>query len=91
MAVYPTLIRSTGVGWASGVGRLGSMMGPLLGGMLIAWKWGLIEILYAAAVPAGIATLATAAMFLLPSPRALLRSAFARQTPLPTMMMEPHA
>ncbi len=91
VAVYPTLIRSTGVGWASGIGRLGSMMGPLLGGMLIAWKWGLIEILYAAAVPAGIATLATAAMFLLPSPRALLRSAFARQTPLPTMMMEPHA
>lgn len=32
--VYPTEIRSTGVGWALTVGRLGSIVGPLLGGAL---------------------------------------------------------
>jgi MFS transporter, AAHS family, 4-hydroxybenzoate transporter len=35
-AIYPTAIRSTGVGWALGVGRLGSIIGPVMGGMLIA-------------------------------------------------------
>jgi AAHS family 4-hydroxybenzoate transporter-like MFS transporter len=33
--VYPTQIRSTGVGWAFGVGRVGSILGPTLGGMLV--------------------------------------------------------
>jgi len=32
---YPTAIRSTGVGWALGVGRIGSILGPLLGGLLV--------------------------------------------------------
>ncbi len=32
--VYPTEIRSTGVGWALTVGRIGSIAGPLLGGAL---------------------------------------------------------
>lgn len=35
-AIYPTAIRSTGIGWALGVGRLGSIVGPVMGGMLIA-------------------------------------------------------
>jgi AAHS family 4-hydroxybenzoate transporter-like MFS transporter len=33
--VYPTEGRSTGVGWALGVGRIGSIIGPTLGGMLV--------------------------------------------------------
>jgi AAHS family 4-hydroxybenzoate transporter-like MFS transporter len=32
---YSTDVRSTGVGWALGVGRLGSIAGPVLGGILI--------------------------------------------------------
>jgi AAHS family 4-hydroxybenzoate transporter-like MFS transporter len=36
---YPTSIRSTGVGWALGVGRLGSIAGPLLGGMMLGIGW----------------------------------------------------
>jgi MFS transporter, AAHS family, 4-hydroxybenzoate transporter len=32
---YPTAIRSTGVGWALGVGRVGSVAGPLIGGMAL--------------------------------------------------------
>ncbi|HEV7965968.1 MAG TPA: MFS transporter [Candidatus Acidoferrales bacterium] len=34
---YPTYIRSTGVGWALGVGRVGSILGPVLGGILISF------------------------------------------------------
>jgi AAHS family 4-hydroxybenzoate transporter-like MFS transporter len=36
---YPTSIRSTGVGWALGIGRLGSIVGPLLGGALLLAGW----------------------------------------------------
>jgi MFS transporter, AAHS family, 4-hydroxybenzoate transporter len=36
---YPTSIRSTGVGWALGVGRLGSIVGPLMGGVLLSVGW----------------------------------------------------
>ena len=31
---YPAHIRSTGLGWAMGIGRLGAIVGPVLGGVL---------------------------------------------------------
>lgn len=34
-AAYPPAIRSTGAGWAMGVGRIGTIAGPLLGGLLL--------------------------------------------------------
>ena len=37
--LYPTAVRSTGTSWALGVGRFGSTIGPLIGGMLIGWHW----------------------------------------------------
>jgi AAHS family 4-hydroxybenzoate transporter-like MFS transporter len=36
---YPAQIRSTGVGWALGIGRIGSIVGPLLGGLLLGAGW----------------------------------------------------
>ena len=36
---YPTAIRSTGVGWALGIGRIGSIIGPTLGGALLVDGW----------------------------------------------------
>ncbi len=39
--MYPTIIRSTGVGWANGIGRAGSIVGPLLAGTLIELALGL--------------------------------------------------
>ncbi|MGO2112522.1 MAG: MFS transporter [Pseudoclavibacter sp.] len=33
---YPAAVRSTGVGWATGVGRIGAILGPIIGGMLVA-------------------------------------------------------
>ena len=35
---YPTAIRSTGVGFASGVGRAGAILAPILIGALVALK-----------------------------------------------------
>lgn len=34
--IYPTEVRSTGVGWAIGLGRFGAVVGPYAGGLLIA-------------------------------------------------------
>jgi MFS transporter, AAHS family, benzoate transport protein len=31
---YPTKMRSSGIGWALGVGRIGAIAGPMIGGML---------------------------------------------------------
>ncbi len=37
---YPTYLRSTGVGWGLGIGRIGAIVGPYLGGTLLGLKWG---------------------------------------------------
>ena len=50
--IYPTYIRSTGVGWALGIGRIGSILGPVIGGIMLAQRWPLPTIFLAAAVPA---------------------------------------
>jgi MFS transporter, AAHS family, 4-hydroxybenzoate transporter len=55
---YPTSIRSTGVGWALGIGRIGSVTGPMLGGILLKIGWTPQQILLATAVPAFCAGLA---------------------------------
>src|SRR5471030_585784 len=33
--VYPTSLRANGSGWELGVGRIGSIVGPIVGGLLI--------------------------------------------------------
>ncbi len=55
---YPLSIRSTGLGWASGVGRLGAIVGPLLGGSLVAAALPLKMNFLAFAVPGLVAALA---------------------------------
>ena len=40
-AFYPTAYRTTGVSWAIGVGRSGSILGSFLGGAMLAQDWGL--------------------------------------------------
>lgn len=56
--VYPTALRSTGVGWALGIGRVGSIVGPTVGGMLLAAGWDPAAILMSAVAPALTAALA---------------------------------
>jgi hypothetical protein len=36
---HPTSIRSTGIGWAGGIGRLTSMVGPAIGAVILAAGW----------------------------------------------------
>ncbi|HEX7007317.1 MAG TPA: MFS transporter [Alphaproteobacteria bacterium] len=49
---YPTAVRSTGVGWALGIGRIGSILGPVIGGLLLALEWPTSSLFLAAALPA---------------------------------------
>lgn len=35
---YPTAVRSTGMGWASGIGRIGAIVGPVLTGALLTFE-----------------------------------------------------
>ncbi|MGE8503559.1 MAG: MFS transporter [Pseudomonas sp.] len=57
---YGLSIRSTGLGWASGIGRNGAIVGPLLGGALMAINLPLQLNFIAFAVPGAIAALAMA-------------------------------
>jgi MFS transporter, AAHS family, 4-hydroxybenzoate transporter len=56
-SLYETELRSTGVGWAFGIGRIGAVIGPLIGGVLIAqhvWTPALFLIAGAVSFGAGI-------------------------------------
>ena len=49
--LYPTYMRSTGTGWAFGMGRIGSILGPVIGGHLIAFGLPLGALFATAAAP----------------------------------------
>lgn len=57
-SIYPTSVRSTGVGWALGIGRIGSIIGPVIGGLIISLKWSNSGIFVVGAIPAIFAALA---------------------------------
>ena len=59
---YPTMMRSTGVGWALGIGRVGSIVGPWIGGVMLARRVGADSLFLAAALPALCASLAALAL-----------------------------
>jgi AAHS family 4-hydroxybenzoate transporter-like MFS transporter len=59
---YPTSIRATGVGWALAVGRIGSIVGPVVGGILLSTKVDIRTIFLVAAVPPLVAAGAYLAM-----------------------------
>lgn len=61
---YPLAMRSTGLGWASGVGRTGAIVGPLLGGSLLAAALPLKLNFLAFAVPGLVAALAMVAFII---------------------------
>jgi len=49
---YPTTSRASGMGLAFGVGRIGSILGPVLGGIILANNWSTANTFVAAAIPA---------------------------------------
>lgn len=59
---YPTTLRATGVGWSLGIGRLGSILGPVLGGELIRLNWPASSIFTAVAIPAVLSAVVLSAM-----------------------------
>lgn len=59
---YPTSIRATGVGWALGVGRIGSLVSAFGAGSLLLLDLGPFQIFLIAAVPIAIASAAAAAL-----------------------------
>lgn len=52
--VYPTEIRSTGIGWAVGLGRSGAVVGPAAAGFLIAAGLSMSDNFYVFAIPMAI-------------------------------------
>jgi MFS transporter, AAHS family, 4-hydroxybenzoate transporter len=63
--LYPASMRTTGVGWSSAMGRIGSILGPGIAGAFLHLQWPARSIVALAAVPA-IAAAATAfAIFIL--------------------------
>ena len=61
---YPTALRSTGLGWAFGVGRFGAMIGPVLAGFLFDRKWPVEQVFDVYAIPMIIGGLAILVMYL---------------------------
>ena len=59
---YPTEIRATGVGWALAVGRIGSILGPAVGGILLSTGLDIQNIFLVAIVPPLVAAGAYLAM-----------------------------
>lgn len=55
---YPASVRATGIGWASGVGRSGAILAPIVIGTLVSLKLPLPQNFLAMAVPAIVATAA---------------------------------
>jgi AAHS family 4-hydroxybenzoate transporter-like MFS transporter len=70
---YPTFIRSTGVGWALGIGRIGSIIGPVLGGFMLSAEWHIPTIFLVGAIPVLIASCAVMVLSRLGSSKRHLR------------------
>ncbi|UWU19038.1 MFS transporter (plasmid) [Rhizobium sullae] len=56
--LYNLSVRSTGLGWASGVGRIGAIVGPTLGGALLANELPLQQNFLIFSIPAAVSALA---------------------------------
>jgi AAHS family 4-hydroxybenzoate transporter-like MFS transporter len=64
---YPTAARATGVSWMLGMGRFGSIAGPLVGGALLGLGWSFGAILGLLAIPALCAAIAIASLRRVPA------------------------
>jgi MFS transporter, AAHS family, 4-hydroxybenzoate transporter len=63
-ALYPARMRTTGIGWAIGIGRVGSIVSPILGGYLLARGLPPTQIFLSACLFALVAAVATALLVL---------------------------
>jgi len=49
--LYPAAIRTTGMGWAIGIGRIGAILAPVTAGLLVDSGWATAHLYYAFAAP----------------------------------------
>jgi MFS transporter, AAHS family, 4-hydroxybenzoate transporter len=61
-ALYPTPIRSSGIGWTFALGRAGGVLGPIVGGMLVSLHLSTVQLFYAAAAPLVLGFVASVAL-----------------------------
>jgi AAHS family 4-hydroxybenzoate transporter-like MFS transporter len=61
-AFYPTAYRATGVAWANGIGRSGSIVGSLVGGVLLGFGWSAATVYALVAIPAATSAVALATL-----------------------------
>ncbi|KWF32685.1 4-hydroxybenzoate transporter [Burkholderia diffusa] len=52
--IYPTRVRATGIGWSLGIGRAGSIVGPVVAGYFVSQGWSISAIFGAAGMPAAL-------------------------------------
>jgi MFS transporter, AAHS family, 4-hydroxybenzoate transporter len=52
--IYPTGVRATGIGWSLGIGRAGSIAGPVVAGYFVSQGWSTSAIFGAAGMPAAL-------------------------------------
>jgi len=55
-SIYPTHIRANGMGWALGIGKIGAISGPFIGGLLLSMALPVAQLFWAAAVPIAVVT-----------------------------------
>ena len=60
---YPSPIRATGISWAHGAGRAGAMIGPVLGGAMIARALGVPAVFLITAIPQMLSAVAIFALW----------------------------
>jgi AAHS family 4-hydroxybenzoate transporter-like MFS transporter len=68
-ALYPARMRTSGIGWALGIGRLGGIAAAPLGGFLLAHGLAPRHVFLSACVFAVVAAVATGLLALCPKPR----------------------
>ena len=56
VSIYEASVRTTGVGWSAACGRIGSILGPTVGGILLALAWPAQNIVLLLAAPIAITT-----------------------------------
>tara|TARA_B110001450_G_scaffold66853_1_gene63182 strand:+ start:33 stop:344 length:312 start_codon:yes stop_codon:yes gene_type:complete len=57
--LYPTEFKTTGVGWAIGMGRIGGILAPLIGGLFISLGLSLSANFFIFSIPALLASILT--------------------------------
>jgi AAHS family 4-hydroxybenzoate transporter-like MFS transporter len=63
--LYPGPMRTTGIGWSSAMGRIGSIFGPAIAGGFLSLHWAARDIIALAAVPAFAASAIAAVIYVL--------------------------